>query len=333
MRDPIFKQRSPVSIGFETLFRRPSLGLAEISWRWSFAATCILLCTFSLIEYLDSLPVKAADRLLLRTRQPSLIVQAFVHIIRGSAPRVVGVFLILAVVIAVAWIALASVARAVTVKALVSYFGESNKTHNSVTAVPLRSLVALNVLRVATALAAVIACAGATLIIAEVTPEGTSALMAALQLAQAVLMLIWMAWFAINWLLSLAAVLVVVRDQDTFSAIRSAMELCIDRAASLTIATLAFGAAHFIAAVGAGFTGVFILALAEQGPNVLLFAAVVAITLLYFAAADFLYAGRVAAYVAIIVGFPAAVPGKNTAAFDDDERILSDLPLRPAEGY
>jgi hypothetical protein len=325
------KQRSPVSIGFEALFRRPSLGLAEISWRWSFAATCILLFAFSLIEYLDSLPVNTADRLLLRTGRLSLIFQAIIHIIRGSAPRVLAVFLILSLVLAVAWIALASVARAVTVHAVVSYFGASDDLQQS--AIPLRWPVALNVLRVATTLAAVIACAGTALIIAEVTPQEASAATVDLQLSQGLIMLIWMFWFSINWFLSLAAVVVVVREQDTFFAIRSTMDLCIDRASSLMIASLAFGAVHFIAAVGAGVAGMFILALAGQVPAVLLFAAGVAVTLAYFAAADFLYAGRTAAYVAIILGRPAAVPEKSTAAFDDDERILSDLPLAPAEGY
>ncbi len=219
------KQRSPVSIGFETLFRRPSLGLAEVSWRWSFAATCMLLCTFSLIEYLDSLPVNSADRLLLRTRQPSLIFQAFIHIIRGSAPRLVGVLLILAVVIAVVWIALASVARAVTVKALVSNFGKSDATQNSATAAPPSSLLTLNVFRAATMLAAGIASVGTTLLVAKVTPQASSALAAAFQLSQGVLMLIWVAWFVINWFLSLATLVAVVHDQDTFSAIRDTMEL------------------------------------------------------------------------------------------------------------
>ncbi|MDP9161454.1 MAG: hypothetical protein M3O09_14630 [Acidobacteriota bacterium] len=327
------KQRSPVSIGFETLFRRPSLGLAEVSWRWSFAATCMLLCTFSLIEYLDSLPVNSADRLLLRTRQPSLIFQAFIHIIRGSAPRLVGVLLILAVVIAVVWIALASVARAVTVKALVSNFGKSDATQNSATAAPPSSLLTLNVFRAATMLAAGIASVGTTLLIAEIALQASSALAAAFQLSQGVLMLIWMAWFVINWFLSLATLVAVVHDQDTFSAIRDTMELCIDRASSLAIASLAFGAAHFIAAIGAGLAGMFVLALAGQIPTVSLFAALILITLVYFASADFLYAGRMAAYVAIIVGPPASVPGYKVAAFDDDDRILSDLPLTPAEGY
>jgi hypothetical protein len=324
------KQRSPVSMGFEALFRRPSLGLAEMSWRWSFAATWFLLIAFSLIEYLDSLPVNTADRLLLRTGRLSLIFQAIIHIVRGSAPRVLAVFLILSLVLAVAWIALASVARAVTVNAVVNYFGDSDGLQQSA---PLRSLVALNVLRVANTLAAVIACAGTALIIAEVTLQEASAATVALQLSQGLIMLIGMFWFAINWLMSLAAVVAVVREQDTFFAIRSTMDLCIDRASSLMIASLAFGAVHFIAAVGAGFAGMFMLALTGQVPAVLLFAAGVAITLAYFAAADFLYAGRTAAYVAIILGLPAAVPEKSLAAFDDDERILSDLSLSPAEGY
>src|ERR1700690_2214343 len=67
------KRRSPTLEGFQTMFRLPLLGLAEISWRWSFglAATAALL--FSLREYLATLPVTASEMLLLRTGQSTLV--------------------------------------------------------------------------------------------------------------------------------------------------------------------------------------------------------------------------------------------------------------------
>ena len=71
------------------MFRVPLLGLAEIAWRWSFGLAAAAVLLFSLREYLATLPVTAGDMLLLRTRQPVLMLQALSRIFQGSAPRAV----------------------------------------------------------------------------------------------------------------------------------------------------------------------------------------------------------------------------------------------------
>ena len=58
------------------MLRRPSLGLAEIAWRWSLSFAAVLLLFFSFVEYLDTLPVTEADLLLLRSR---IVVPADAH--------------------------------------------------------------------------------------------------------------------------------------------------------------------------------------------------------------------------------------------------------------
>src|SRR5216684_4468161 len=107
------KQRSPTLEGFRAIFRRPSFGLAEIAWRWSFGVAAGLLLTFSFLEYLDTLPVTRGELFLLRTHHPVLISQAIAHIFRGSAPRVVAAGIVLTLTLAVAWIGIASLAAAV----------------------------------------------------------------------------------------------------------------------------------------------------------------------------------------------------------------------------
>ena len=52
---------SPTAEGFRAAFRRPSLTLAEITWRWAVGATASALCLFGLIEYLRTLPVNNAE--------------------------------------------------------------------------------------------------------------------------------------------------------------------------------------------------------------------------------------------------------------------------------
>jgi len=54
---------SPTLEGFRVLFRLPSLGLAEIAWRWALGAAFLASFAFATLQYLNSLPVSAADML------------------------------------------------------------------------------------------------------------------------------------------------------------------------------------------------------------------------------------------------------------------------------
>ena len=150
-------RRSPTLEGFRAVFSRPSLGLAEIAWRWSFCAATFLLLAFSFFEYLDSLPVAKRDLFLLRTAQPILISRALLHTFRGSGFRVLATALVLALTLGIGWVLIASLARLATLKALLDYFrqreistAEPKEEENR----PLRSLFALNFLRFGVTLAA-----------------------------------------------------------------------------------------------------------------------------------------------------------------------------------
>src|SRR6476661_1698797 len=145
------KQRSPTLEGFQIMFRVPLLGFAEIAWRWSFGLAAAAVLLFSLREYLDTLPVTAGDMLLLRTRQPFLILQVLSRIFQGSAPRAVAAFAVLVPALGLAWIIIA------TLKTLIEYFRGSHDR------VRLTSLLALNSLRAVTFLAAALGVVGALL--------------------------------------------------------------------------------------------------------------------------------------------------------------------------
>src|SRR2546426_11862299 len=102
---------SPTAEGFRVVFRRPSVLLAEVVWRWSFAAAAWFLGTIFLLQYADGLPVTATDRLLLGTNQPALIWRAIHRIFQGSAFRFTGVAILLMTTLTIAWIVLASLGR------------------------------------------------------------------------------------------------------------------------------------------------------------------------------------------------------------------------------
>src|ERR1700683_3325723 len=119
--------RFPTLEGCRAIFRRPSLGFAEIAWRWSFGAAAALLITLACFEYLDTLPVTRSDLILLRTRQPVLISQVIGHIVRGSGFRLVEALIVLALALTVAWIFVAALGRVATLKTLLAYFHEMDE--------------------------------------------------------------------------------------------------------------------------------------------------------------------------------------------------------------
>jgi hypothetical protein len=336
------KPRSPTLEGFRAIFRRPSLGLAEIAWRWSFGAAVGLLLVFSFFEYLDTLPVSKGDLLLLRTTQPVLISRALLHIFRGSGFRVVETVVILLLALGIAWVVVASLARAATIRALLDYFRESEiSTRKHTRNFRLSSLFALNFFRLGTALAATVGLVAAILLGGAVSRPTEPAPGSALLLTLTVGILVWFAWSSLNWFLSLSAMFVVSDGQHTFSAVADAVDLCRTRAGSIFAAGTWFGLAHLTAVVVATSIVAFPLGFATVLPAAVVLGGVLLVTLIYFAVTDFLYIGRLAAYLAM-VELPEAPVSTETAplpqkgsyldptipssAVDATELILGDVP-------
>jgi hypothetical protein len=335
------KRRSPTLEGFRVMLRLPSFGLAEIAWRWSLGAGAGLLLAFSLVEYFDTLPVTRGDLVLLRSSQPSLVSQAIAHIFRNSGFRVVETAIVLAMTAAFAWVVIGTLARAATIKSLIAYFRENFGTSDIAAAQPsnpparsnLTSLFGLNCFRVAVTVAATVGCFAAFLLAAAATSPEHPAPGSAFLIFLTVIMLVWLAWSTVSWLLSLAAVFAVTRGEDTFGSIAAAVELCRIRAGSIFAAGTWFGLAHVTAFVVASSVVAFPLAFAEVLPAGVVLGGVLLVSLLYFAVADFLYMGRLAAYVAMIelpelpeVSPEPAPSIQLRSGIDPDELILSDVP-------
>src|SRR5207248_4611522 len=113
-------------------------------------------------------------------------------------------------------------------------------------------------------------------------------------------MLVWIAWSVVNWFLSLAAVFVVTEGKDTFAAIAAAVDLCRREAGSFFAAGTWFGLAHVVAFFVATSMVAFPFAFIGVLPGAIVVGGVLLVTLLYFAVVDFLYVGRLGAYVAIL---------------------------------
>jgi hypothetical protein len=151
----------------------------------------------------------------------------------------------------------------------------------------------------------------------------------------AIFLLVGIIWAVLNWFLSTAGVFVATEGQGSLSAIGSCGRLCVESTGRVLAVGVWFGLPHlgaFISAWGAGFTVLSTIGAWRMGPALVLEFLIIAV---YCAVADFLYTGRLAAYIAIVRGpeiellretSPDA-PTSGQTAVDRDEVILSDVPL------
>jgi hypothetical protein len=288
--------------------------------------------------------------------------------------------LVAAVALAFLWILAASVGRATTVRSLVDYFARrteeategqtpqslANSVPTPERSRPLRSLLRLNFLRVAVALAAILAFVGAAIVVnlistsltsnnaasAGVTPAGSPPPDPASGLAFLLLFplagLIFLAWSGLNWVLSLAGVFAVRSagdaPEDALGALSAAVAFCRERGGAVFAVSTWTGLAHLTVFVVATTVVSMPLSLARIAPGWVVLAGVTVVTLAYFAVADWLYMARLAGYVCIAempeaLLAPAPLPPAPPriapttppsppvqSTIDREELILSDLP-------
>ncbi|MGA8503886.1 MAG: hypothetical protein WB683_20215 [Candidatus Sulfotelmatobacter sp.] len=338
---------SPTLEGFRASFRRPSLTLAEITWRWTVGAVGWALIFFWLIEFLDTLPVTRGDAALLSTRHPLLVGRALSHILRGSLNRAVLAALLAAVALALLWIITASIGRAATVRALLEYFrggtaaGVSTEADIASEARPFHSLTGLNFLRAAVMLAAILAFVGAAILAGFVSPNSNPRPGLVFIFFLPLAGLICIAWPALNWLLSLACVFAVRDGEDTLGALSAAVTFFGERPRPVFAVSTWTGLAHLVAFSVATTLVSLPLAFIQIAPWRLVIIVVFLVTLAYFAIVDWLYMARLAGYVCIaempdtpVSSTPTPIPpspAPDRTTIDRDETILSDVPNLPVE--
>jgi len=334
--------------GFRVLFRRPLLTLAEITWRWTVGATATALFFFGLFEYLSTLPVSRGEMLSLRSRQPYLIGKAILHILRGSLSRAVLSLLVATLLVTLVWTVAGSLGRIVTLRAMLEYFRGRlaqgfSAPHEGTRAAeatergsPFSPLLFLHVLRAVLLLAGVLGFVGAILLAGLVSPDAHPHPGLAFLVFVPIAGLVWLFWSALNWMLSLAAVFVVRDGDDWLEAIAAAMVLFRQRAGAVLAVSSWVGVAHLVAFVAATTVVSMPLGFIPLVPWRLAVLAMVFITLVYFALADWLYMARLAGYVCItemtdemFAPLPPPIPVAPMplqTTIDRDELILSDVP-------
>jgi hypothetical protein len=320
----------------------PSLGLAEVAWRWSFGAATAALLAFGFVEYLESLPVSPGDLVLLQSNRRALISRAVSDILHGSGPRLAASVILSICLLAIAWIVLASAGRAVTTRAFLTRFNRAIADHTVQSAYRsafrFRSLLGINLLRVIVTIAALVSSI-VPWFFARITSSSESGSIGGAVLAFLfVITLVWLVWYVLNWILSLAALFAVAENRDTFAAIRAAVDFSCTRLASVLAVSTWFGIAQLVTllfALSAVMVPLGVLSVLPPGYGLI---GVLLVLLGYFLVADFLHVGRLAAYLAILKNpgssvtvepapvFPDAGRGLSPNRVDPDELILSDVP-------
>jgi hypothetical protein len=334
------KSGSPTREGFRTILRVPSLGLAEIAWRWSFAVAVGAFLIFGVLQFLDTLPVTSGEIALLRTRQPTLVARAISHIVHGSAPRAVAAVVMIGLCVGIAWIFVASLGRAAGIRAMLDYFRVASNSSET-TGWRLSSMMGLNFFRLAATLAAAVACLGALFLASSSSPgAGTSPRIVALIYFASVALIISV-WSMLNWFLSLASIFAIGDGRDTFGALASAVDLFRSRSGPILAVGTWFGLAHTGAFFLFSVLAMVPIALTKALPARAVLFGLLVVVLLYFAVVDFLRVGRFAGYVYISCGPETAplitapqlfggLPSlTQSARIDQDEPILSDLGANP----
>jgi hypothetical protein len=330
--------------GFRAAFRRPSLTLAEIVWRWSVGGTATILFFFGLFEFLQTLPVSNRELLFLRSRQPYLVGQAMAHILHGSLSRAVISALVAALLLALLWMIAAALGRIASVRYLLEYFRKRFDAVVGVSSVGEKdgsshgnsfiALLRLHFLRATVVLAAALCVVGAAILAGFASPHSNPqpgvAFFLFLPLAALIAFIAW----ALNWFLSLAAMLAVRDDEDVVGALAAAVALCRERTGAVFAVSSWSGLAHLVL-FGAATTVVSVpLGLARILPGRVILLAIILVSLVYFAVADWLYVARLAGYVCI-AEMPEAIsapqsppthPAPVQTSIDRDEPILSDIP-------
>ena len=342
---------SPTMEGFRVVFRQPLLTLAEITWRWGVGATATALFFFGLFEYLSSLPVSRGEMLFLRSRQPYLVGQAILHILRGSLSRAVLSLLVATLLITLIWSVAGSLGRIATLRAILEYFrgrffqslsAQSESFEGTRGGQPTEQgnlfspLMFLHLLRAVLTLAAVLGLVGAIVLASLVSPDAHPRPALAFVAFVPIAGLVWLFWSALNWVLFLAAVFVVRDGDDWLAAIAAAMALFRRRTGAIFAVSSWVGVAHLVAFVAATTVVSMPLGFIPLVPWRLAVLAMILITLVYFAVADWLYMARLAGYVCIAemtdemfapLPPPSPVaPIPLQTSIDRDELILSDLP-------
>ena len=287
--------RSPLRDGWRVLRRAPASMLTEVAWRWTFGLAFWATLYYGFREYFSSIEITNVEYAAMRSLQPytwmAITARVMVAFVEGL--HIIGPIIIPALVIL--WIALASIGRAATVRALSDNDPQTNWL----------ATIALNFARVVLVAVTILAYLGCGIFIDVLLGDPARHFTAAILLASVALIVIVFIWSTLNWFLSLAPIFTVRDGAGFFAALSRAVDLYHTRANAFTSSAFSFGLIRTVLAIAA--TIVSLLPIAHYGGTHvrLTVLIIVSVSLAYFAIADTINVWRLATYISFIEPEPA----------------------------
>lgn len=281
--------RNPARDGWRVLMRAPESILAEIGWRWAFGAALWGLLFFSFREYFAQIEITPGEYAMLKTFEPFLwstilarVMQAFVDGVRDMGPILVPALCIL-------WLALATIGRAATVRALAKDGGVTNWA----------SLIGLNLFRLLMTFAALLAYVGGAILVTRTfDPQQNYVLDILLMLV--VVLALAMAWGVVNWFISLAQIFAAQSNAGFTTSIRNAADLYQSHSGDFVSSGLWFSFLRLILIVLVTLGSLSPLGQMTLGGIRTVAVFIIVVSLLYFAAADALNMWRLGVYLSLL---------------------------------
>jgi hypothetical protein len=277
------------------VLRDPAVLLLEIGWRWSFGAIALFLIFTASSTLLSAVEVSQADRAGWRSNDPTLMAQAVANVLTQSRPALLERTAWVLPAVTFVWVAFRAKGRTTTVNRL----GRKE--------VSFRSVLALDGSRAFVTWLAMFAFSGALSLsqrIAFRSPNPDLFLYYALAFWS--LILIGAIWATANWYLSVAALCCLESGAGFLKGTNQAVNLARAHGGELGGISLIFAVLRIVALATAFALCFLPSGLMTTSPHSYL-AWTAAVSLTYFAVADFLFIARMAAY--LIVARPVLVAG------------------------
>lgn len=295
------------------MLRDPALLLLEIGWRWTFGAIALLVLWLSIFAVLGSVPVDS--RFLSASNALSVweIAQSIASTAISLGRALARVGIIASIFLALCWIVLNSLGRHATLARPALAPGAN-----------LRLCIAISVARVGIAFAAVlgwiVAGLAAGFLATAVSRDAVPNLGVMIVILLPAFVLIVVAWATLNWYLSLAPIFAVSDNRKLAAGVWEFARDSRDRLAEISVVSGVIRAAFFVVALMLSFAVAALIA-----NRFFLAADMIAISLLYFLGADFVYIARLCAY-AKLRSVPEATTEVSTAGSQERSVVRVEAP-------
>jgi hypothetical protein len=280
--------RNPLRDGWRVLMRAPESILAEIVWRWGFGVASSGLLILSFHQYFSHIEISRSEYAMMKALEPLTWIAIAARVMQAFLAGVRAMGSILFPALSLLWLALATIGRAVTVRALAVSPSRTNWV----------SLFELNAFRLAMSFAAFVAYIGAAIVVSKTfDPSVYYGLNVVLMLL--VMCLLLVIWSVVNWFVGLAQIFAAHAGEGFTSSIRSAGNLHQTHSGAFVTSGLWFTfvrAILVIVVTVASLAPVANMTMAGLKP-VVLFIAIISIV--YFAAADALSMWRLGLYISL----------------------------------